>query len=597
LTVFIVGASLTVIPLTMVPQQVDAIPSLIPQLTTCSSINDKSNAECQQVKDRTDGSYDNCYTRSATLTLPAANNCKITQTAKASNNFINSETEAKIYQEVNSLVDCDYSANYCLARTFNDATQNVDVKTYRESTTGVKGAIDFDIDQKLTQKIATDNQDRFDSKNTMTQNFFATAIPGTLATSSNTATIDADGSDAHIDQYATQENIECDDSNCINTGVQEYNLQANGRSSIDASHNQGLQLYQTNNGCDDDDTGTVSIDCINDASQVVKLVAGAPNTNNDASITFDTLDNMVVDQYNNCDFGSLDCRNIGQTLVDASATGTSSMKIDNVVQNIDQTSDCDNLNTAIRENSVATTYGCQNKGSVILEADSSTDGVINVPEGEQNLDQLNDCNTASCFNEATLYVGLGSSLLGTDNPVDGTLTADYSQNVDQTNLCNGNAACENELSLAFTAFADGSATVNAESDQTVTQLNECIQGQVCVNSLNMANNVFGSGSATVDSTVSQNMYQSCDSTDGPVCLNTNSMFVTASATGGSDLDYFAIQDFNNNDGALNGQATISYVTDTDPATPAPSSLTSSYQQPQPTTSTPVTVTNPPSNYP
>src|SRR5918993_3078599 len=98
MTMFIVGASLTVIPLTMVPQQVDAAPVLIPQLTTCSSINDKSNAECKQVKDRTDDNYDNCYTRTTT---PAADNCKITQTAKASNNFINSETEAMIYQEVN----------------------------------------------------------------------------------------------------------------------------------------------------------------------------------------------------------------------------------------------------------------------------------------------------------------------------------------------------------------------------------------------------------------------------------------------------------------------------------------------------------------
>jgi hypothetical protein len=510
---------------------------------------------------------------------------------------MNSETDAKIYQEVNSLVDCDYSANYCLARTFNDATQNVDVKTYRESTTGVKGAIDFDVDQKLTQKIATDDQNRFVSKNTMTQNFLATAIPGTLATSSNTATIDADGSDAHIDMYATQDNNLCDDSTCTNLGTQTYNLQANGRSSIDASSNQGLQLYQTNDGCDDSDLGTLSIDCINDASQVVKLVAGAAGTNNDASITFDTLDNMVVDQYNNCDFGSLDCRNIGQTLVDATAIGTSSMDIDNVEQDIYQTNNCDDLNTAIRENNLATTYGCQNKGSMILEADSSTNGVINVPEGEQSLDQVNDCDTASCFNEATLYVGLGSSLLGTDNPVDGTLTADYSQIVDQTNLCNGNAACENELSLSFTAFADGSSTVNAKSDQTVTQINECIQGQVCLNSANIANNVFGSGSATVDSTVSQTLYQSCDSTDGPTCLNSNNMFVDASATGSSNLDYFAIQDFENNDGALSGTATISYVTDTDPNTSAPSSLTSSYQQPQPTTTTPVTVTNPPSNFP
>jgi hypothetical protein len=307
---------------------------------------------------------------------------------------------------------------------------------------------------------------------------------------------------------------------------------------------------------------------------------------------------MVVDQYNNCDFGSLDCRNIGQTLVDASATGTSSMDFDNVVQNIDQTSDCDNLNTAIRQNNVATTYGCQNQGSVILEADSATDGVINVPEGEQDLDQLNDCTTASCFNEATLYVGLGSNLNSADNPVDGTLTADYSQIVDQTNLCNGNAACENELSLAFTAFADGSSTVNAESDQTVTQINECIQGQVCLNSANIANNVFASGTATVDSTVSQTLYQSCDSTDGPVCLNSNNMFVDASATGSSNLDYFAIQDTQNNDGANSGTQRINYITDSDPATPFPSSLTSSYQQPQPTSTTPnPTITNPPSNFP
>jgi hypothetical protein len=76
------------------------------------------------------------------------------------------------------------------------------------------------------------------------------------------------------------------------------------------------------------------------------------------------------------------------------------------------------------------------------------------------------------------------------------------------------------------------------------------------------------------------------------------MFVDASATGSSNLDYFAIQDTQNNDGANSGTQRINYITDSDPATPFPSSLTSSYQQPQPTSTTPnPTITNPPSNFP
>src|SRR5918994_607060 len=450
MTMFIVGASLTVIPLTMVPQQVDAAPTLIPQLTTCSSINDKSNAECKQVKDRTDDNYDNCYTRSATSTTPAADNCKITQTAKASNNFINSETEAKIYQEVNSLVDCDYGASYCLARTFNDATQNVDVKSYRESATGVRGAIDFDVDQKLTQKIATDNQDRFVSKNTMTQNFLATAIPGTLATSSNTATIDADGSDAHIDMYATQVNDECDDSTCTNTGTQTYDLKANGRSSIDASHNQGLQLYQTAN-CDDDDTGTLSIACDNISTQLVTLVSGTPGAtatttppNDDASIKFDTLDNMVVDQYVNCDFGQFDCKNTATTNVNAFAGGTGSISMDNIEQDVDQTGNCNDLNTQLTPGGNPSGIGCENKADVYVEAFATNDpvatapdGKITVSEGEQKVIQADNCDNAACFNNAILSVSLGDTTLLSPNTFDGsgTVNADYSQIVDQENDC------------------------------------------------------------------------------------------------------------------------------------------------------------------
>jgi hypothetical protein len=588
MTMFIVGASLTVIPLTMVPQQVDAAPVLIPQLTTCSSINDKSNAECKQVKDRTDDNYDNCYTRSATSTTPAADNCKITQTAKASNNFINSETEAKIYQEVNSLVDCDYGASYCLAHTFNAATQNVDVQTWREGTFGPRGAIDFDVDQKLTQKIATDGQDRFVSKNTMTQNFYATAKPSAQATSSNTATIDADGSDAHIDMYATQVNDECDDSTCTNTGTQTYDLKANGRSSIDASHNQGLQLYQTNN-CDDDDTGTLSIACDNISTQLVTLVSGAPNSNDDASIKFDTLDNMVVDQYVNCDFGQFDCKNTATTNVNAFAGGTGSINMDNIEQDVDQTSNCNDLNTQLTPGGINSNIGCENKADVYVEAFATNDpvatapdGKITVSEGEQKVTQADNCDNAACFNNAILSVSLGDTTLFS-NPFDGsgTVNADYSQIVDQENNCIDEANCVNQATVRYFALADDGSVVNSISDQTVTQFNQCSDAN-CANTGILFNTVGAQGTAVINSEVTQNLEQSCIRTSGN-CLNFNDMSVSASGSSGF-LDYLATQNVQNTNQNNDGTSSITYTV---------SSANSPYT-PQPVTQTgPGTITNPP----
>ena len=104
ITMFIVGVSLTLMPLTMIPNQVNAAPQLITQLTSCSTIDGKSNGECHQKVVKKDGEYDNCYTGTTT---PAANNCKTSQTVKVSDNLRDSESEAKINQELYSLVDCD----------------------------------------------------------------------------------------------------------------------------------------------------------------------------------------------------------------------------------------------------------------------------------------------------------------------------------------------------------------------------------------------------------------------------------------------------------------------------------------------------------
>jgi len=589
MAMFIVGASITVIPLTMVPSQVDAAPQLIPQLTDCKTIDGKSNAECKQVQDRNDGSYDNCKTSST------ANNCKINQKVAVSNNFVNSETEAKIYQEVNSLVDCDYSASYCLARTFNDATQNVDVKTYKESTTGVKGAIDFDIDQKATQKIATDGQDRFVSKNTLNQNFLATAKPSTGATSSNTATIDADGSDAHIDMYATQFNDECDDSTCTNTGTQTYDLQANGRSSIDASSNQGLQLYQTNNGCDDTDSGTVTIDCINNSNQLVRLVSGNPQStttgvvpNSDASIKFDTLGNMEVDQDNNCDFGQYDCRNTADTQVQVSALGTSNIKMDNIVQNVDSTNNCDDLNTALSTSSTNPSFniGCENVATVFSLANSAGDGSITVTEGIQDAYQLNDCDNAACKNAVTLFAGLGASTTGGIDPVTGDVVADYSQESDQINECGGTANCQNQLQILYSAIAkdgaSGAGYIESTSDQSAYQANYCYD-QNCANSGILTNTVFAPTGSEVYSTVSQDLYQVCTTSSGPNCQNVNSLTISGSAVNNAFLAYTASQDIDNTSGTTQPPASISYS----------ATATNTPYTPQPVTQqTPGTITNP-----
>ena len=170
----------------------------------------------------------------------------------------------------------------------------------------------------------------------------------------NTAFIDADGSDAHIDMYATQKDDECDNSVCKNTATQTYDLQANGRSSIDATDNQGIETYQINDGCDDTDYQTTTIDCTNISTQLVRLISGTPQSgptsavpNNDASITFDTDGNMLVDQSNNCEFGQYDCRNTADTQVNAFAAGTSKIDLDEIKQDVYSVNNCDNLNTRL----------------------------------------------------------------------------------------------------------------------------------------------------------------------------------------------------------------------------------------------------------
>jgi len=267
------------------------------------------------------------------------------------------------------------------------------------------------------------------------------------------------------------------------------------------------------------------------------------------------------------------------------------MKIDNVEQDVDQTSNCDDLNLAISGSNL----GCENFASVSLVALSATDGKITVPEGEQTANQLNDCyDDTSCKNEATLFAGLGQSFFTGADPIDGTLTADYSQSVDQTNLCEGDSACENEALVVYQAFANDDATVNSKSDQTVTQINECGENynQACLNSALLINHVYAEDTATVDSTVSQNLYQKCDSNDGPTCMNSNTLAVSGSAIDNSFLKYVASQSVTNNDGANDGTTSLTYQTDSNPSTPQPSSLTSNYNQPPNTA-----VTNPPSNNP
>ena len=121
--------------------------------------------------------------------------------------------------------------------------------------------------------------------------------------------------------------------------------------------------------------------------------------------------------------------------------------------------------------------GCENVATVFSVANSASNtassGSITVTNGEQDADQLNDCDNAACKNAVTLFAGLGASTTGGFDPVTGDLVADYSQISDQINECGRQAVCQNELQILYSAIAKDGAYVESTSDQTAYQANYC----------------------------------------------------------------------------------------------------------------------------
>jgi hypothetical protein len=545
---------------------------------TCAQVDASSNGECKRSVDRSESGFTDCISSG---TNP---NCVGTYNVNVQNN-LNSAEQAKIRLYLTQLLDCDVgtcsappasnpnavptaSTSYSL----NKAHQNVDVKSLSTSK------VDFEFDGDIDQINNGDGQDRFNIKNIGQQDYKITAA--------DSSKVFADGlTEFDIDQT----NEECDDARCDNTSTQEYDLRSSGTSTIalasanDLDGTSGFYANQLNNGCDDDDTGLYSVACINNAKQLLQIFTTTGGTANAATVKYDTIEiddsaengQNAAEQTNDCsDFAlrtgvigqrSDDCINgVEQTAI-ISAGGSSSVILDDMVSDADQTNNCD------------VDFECTNDAQVLLSV-LTADRAKVTGTGEQNVDQYSDCdNRADCSNDAFIQAGIGFDGNGAPLAVNGAseLNTEFTQQVDQDNYCSDGASCTNEATMTYFVTARGGADVNSISDQHIIQINECSGIQICFNDGTLTNHVFASGANTeLDGTSSQTLYQSCDGS-ADTCMNTNNLRISTQALSGALLTYDASQDVTNQNennqgdsilriGQSGGSLTVSPATQTSP---------------------------------
>ena len=548
---------------------------------TCAQVEASQYGECQRSVDRSEPGFTDCISSG---TNP---NCVGTFNVNVQNN-LNSAENAKIRLFLTQLLDCDVgtcsappvsnpnaiptaSTSYSL----NKAHQNVDV------TSASPSIVDFEIDMDMDQINNGDGQDRFNIKNIGQQDYKIAA--------SGSSKVYADGlTEMDIDQT----NEECDDARCDNTATQQYDLRSTGTSTIalasanDLDGTSGFYASQLNNGCDDSDSGLYSVACINNADQLLQIFTPAPTSGpaNAATVKYDTIDiddsaengQNAVEQTNDCtDFAlrtgvigqrSDDCINDAEQTAVISAGGSSSVILDNMVSDADQTNNCH------------VDFECTNGAQVLLSVLTAGSAKV-TGTGEQNVDQSNNCdNRADCSNSALIQAGIGFDGNGAPLAVNGAseLNTEFTQEVDQDNLCSDSASCTNEAEMFYFVTARNGADVNSISDQKIVQINECSGIQICFNDGTLTNHVFASGAGTeLDGTSSQTLYQRCDGS-ADTCLNTNNLRISTQALSGAMLTYTASQDVTNqnqdNDGntilrigQTGGSLTVNPPTQTGPA--------------------------------
>lgn len=499
----------------------------------CSAVDSSKYGKCDTDTDRKEKGYKDCY---VSLLDPL---CISLQKTSVKNSLSSSE-EAKISMDIEQLLRCGNEK--CLNRSNNPnlngqpeslmvAGQDVNVESKASSR------VDFDIDMDIEQKSNGKGQNNIFQGNIAEQTFFVLA--------DGNAEVDADGRGKDARFEIKQKNDRCDDSYCLNNATQQYAMLASGFSEVDVSSNTGLKSIQRNNGCDDTD-GDFTIRCINESAGRL-LIAASDNS----LVKYDTLGSNDIYQTNNCDFGTFGCKNDAETTAAVGSLGTSQVNLDNTVQDVRQSNNCVNLNSDGINNGDG--LGCLNFATLNLAAISEDDGKINAM-GSQTASQSNSCDNADCQNIADMLVGLGLATDG-ENPVSGTLNAQYHQDVKQYNQCNLGSNCVNAAQVYNFGFADDDAVVNSMSYQKVTQTNTCSNNQNCLNFAFVANNVFGKDSAQVTGISSQSLTQSCTSLSGPNCINSNIVINSGSGVNDVVLNYATVQNINGpTDGS--GQASI-----------------------------------------
>ena len=152
-----------------------------------------------------------------------------------------------------------------------------------------------------------------------------------------------------------------------------------------------------------------------------------------------------------------------------------------------------------------------------------------------------------------MYVGIGvNDDSFVNDPVTGTVNADYKQAITQTADCVNDSTCFNNAIIEYFATAKDDAVVNSKSDQSITQSSKC-NDQTCNNVGYLINSIYAEDDAKVTANTKQSLTQSCTTASGPTCTNTNNIALFAEASDSANLKYTSSQKLSSTNGNNDGE--------------------------------------------